>query len=224
MSDQRRAQPPLGARDSGLTLIELVVAMALFAMIAVAGLQAMTGSLRLTDRLQRIDKNSAELSLALSLLRADLSAMTPVVFQSPSGPQSSLNLASGGRVLSFTISGQPRLGTEPHAGLQRMEWVYDASKQTLNRRVWLTLVPADASAVSAERILLTGVTGFEVRSFVTQTGWQTGVPAPSASRQSASADEDGAVRASPYASQLPVAIEVSVQTTGHGVIVLRESL
>ena len=51
-------------RDQGITLIELIVAMALFALVAVMGLQALNGMLRSRDRLSDMADETAGLSTA----------------------------------------------------------------------------------------------------------------------------------------------------------------
>ena len=43
------------AGDKGLTLLELVVVLSLFALVAVMGLQALSGTMRAQDRLIGVD-------------------------------------------------------------------------------------------------------------------------------------------------------------------------
>ena len=57
------------SRDRGLTLIELVVAMAVFALVAVMGLQSLSGSLRMRDGLTARAEDSAALAQAIAVLR-----------------------------------------------------------------------------------------------------------------------------------------------------------
>ena len=66
--------------DTGLSLIELVVAMALFAMVAIMGLQSLTGTMRISERLTQIDSDTAELGNAVALLRNDLTSVVPMLF------------------------------------------------------------------------------------------------------------------------------------------------
>jgi general secretion pathway protein J len=224
-------EPP---RDNGLTLIELAVAMLIFALVAVMGLQALTGMLRMRDRLAGIDENTAELSLALSLLRSDLSAMVPLVFHAPQGGvQSALTLEAGGREVAFSVGGQPDLAPVSGLGLHRVEWRWNPEDQTLSRRIWPVLAPASAAAAMPEMVVLGDVTGLALRSYWPEVGWQQGAQqiAPSAAVASDSSplgavDRDTVLRAvvNSYTDQLPQAVEITVRTARYGPISLVESL
>ena len=213
--------------DRGLTLIELVVAMAIFALVAVMGLQALTGAMRMRDRLTQIDSETAELGLALGLLRNDLRALVPLLFHMPSGGTASA-LELRGPVLGLSLAGQPDLPPGPGPGLQRAEWRLDPAAGTLSRRVWPALYPARADAVSREMEVLGGVRGWSLRSHWPEQGWVAGVTsgelqiAPS----DPGADSDAAQSLVPesYSSTLPQAIELVLQTERFGRILLLESL
>lgn len=214
-------------KDRGLTLIELVVAMAIFALVAVMGLQALTGAMRMRDRLAGIDAETAELGLALGLLRADLRALVPLLFHPPGGgTESALDLRE--QVLALSLAGQPDLSPRPGPGLQRAEWRLDAETGTLRRRVWPALYPAQSEVAAPEVVLLTGLRGWSLRSHWPDQGWVAGVT--SGVLQSAppvpGADSDEGLRALPdsYSSTLPQAIELTLETEDFGRIVLLESL
>ncbi len=215
--------------DRGLTLIELVVAMAIFALIAVMGLQALTGAMRSRDRMVQIDTNSAELGLALSLLRADLGALVPMLFHPPGGtPRSALHLDAPGRVLGLSLAGQPALPPEPGPGLRRVEWRFDPGTGTLSRAAWPALYPVPSATGAPPMPVLTDVTSWAIRSHWPELGWlpgTTGGP-PRAAPESSGSDTDGGRSATPesYSSTLPQAVELTLESRRYGRIVLVESL
>lgn len=215
--------------DEGLTLIELVVAMAIFALIAVMGLQALTGAMRTRDRLSQIDTDTAELGFALGLLRADLGAVVPMLFFAPGAPPASaLDLEARGQVLGLSLAGQPDLPVGPGPGLQRVEWRLDPAGGRLSRRAWPALYPADTGARSPEVVVMTGVSGWSLRSHWPDQGWVAGVDGtePQEAQEPGSADSDAALTAvsESYSSTLPEAIELTLETRAFGRIVLVESL
>lgn len=215
---------------SGLTLIELVAAMAVFALVAVMGLQALTGSLRLRDRLGARAETAEDLSLALTLLRNDLSAMMPLAFHPPgsSRPQSALVLSPDGTRLGFSIGGQPDLAPLQTRGLHRVEWRVDSARGALTRQVWPVLQPASPTARQPEVTVLQGVRGISLRSHWPDQGWRAGVTsgvAPEAP-DPGGGDSDGSLIAltNSYSSTLPNAIEVTLQIDGLGAVTVLEAL
>ncbi len=233
--------PPHNSDTTGLTLIELVAAMAVFAMVAVMGLQALTGTLRMRDRLGARADQAAALSLGLTQLRHDLSAMLPLVFHAPGGgQQSALALSPDGRTLAFSIGGQPDLPPISGQGLHRVEWRFDPARGQLWRRVWPVLQPASPSAAFPEVLMLgpatgsspnrvTGqLTGLTLRSFWPDQGWRPGVssglpdvaPAPGAG----DSDNPLVLVANSYSDTLPDAIEITLRIDGLGPVTLVETL
>lgn len=225
-----RNTPP---NDNGLSLIELTVALFIFALIAVMGLQALTGMLRMQDRLVDLDQDVGDIGHALTLLRSDMSAIVPVVFYPPNDtPKSAIELSSDGRIFSFSSGGQPDLSPVDGIGLHRIEWRYNAQEQSLNRRIWPVLEPAVVSAAQPEVAVLTGVSGMTLRSYWPETGWRTGVDflgediAEIVTSRSGVVDLDTVLRTIPnsYGGVLPIALEVTIETDEYGSIALVESL
>ncbi|OWU81684.1 hypothetical protein ATO6_23670 [Oceanicola sp. 22II-s10i] len=220
---------PSDPGDRGLTLIELVVAMAVFALVAVMGLQSLTGMMRLRERLGGMADDTARLATGLSLLRADLDAALPMVFFPPDGslPRSALMFGpeAGAPVFEITVGGlpAPEGPDRPGGGIGRVEWRLDPAAGTLARREWLALTPARADARMPETVVLTGVTGIALRSHWPMRGWIAGVSGNQFDTRPAG-DGDAAPVRSSYSSDLPDAVEVTLITRDHGRISLLESL
>ncbi|MDE4175217.1 type II secretion system protein GspJ [Phaeobacter sp. PT47_59] len=228
---------PQNTSDRGLSLIELVVAMAIFALVAVMGTQALTGMLRMRDALTLRAEQSATLAQGISLLRADLSAMVPMLFYPPgrAAPRSALSFSgpSGTRDLALSRGGAQRpqeiTATVATAGLglQRVEW--QLRQGQLSRRIWPALMPARATALSPAMPVLQGVRDLRLRSYWTGVGWITGtdpgglVPQQITGGQATDADS-GPSAIEAYSDRLPLAVELVIETEDFGEITLVETL
>lgn len=229
--------------DRGLSLIELVVAMAIFALIAVLGAQALTGMIRMRDSLEQRAGQTAALTYATSLLRTDLNAVVPMLFYPPqrARPRSALVLKTASRstVFALSVAGQPSFSqTSNQASVdatgaavtalaaQRIEW--QLQDGTLSRASWPVLAPVDPAARSDAIAVLSGVTDLRLRSYWPQIGWVAGLSpqqAASPPPQLGEADGDGAaVAPERYSSTLPLAIELTLTLRDFGEISLVESL
>lgn len=153
----KRPAPPGGSnprRDAGVTLLELVVAMALFAMVALIGMQALRLSLRYQDDLARVSAEQAQLETALGLLRHDLEA--------------ALQIAPDARArrteLPLLLAGVPLLEDPARSVLAEVRWSYDPVANHLLRAA---LNDPDQGA---PQVILTGVNALDI-ALLSDTGW-----------------------------------------------------
>ncbi|MCR9272934.1 MULTISPECIES: type II secretion system protein GspJ [Mameliella] len=208
----------------GLTLIELVVAMALFSLVAVMGMQTLNGTIRTRDALGGRDDRDRALAVTLALLRSDLDRAAPMVFHAPDGPPQSA-LTFDGSVLALTVSALD--GTT--APFQRVEWRYDRATGGLSRASWPVSAPASAAQRNPDRVFLTGVESVRLRSYWEVQGWVEGAGAglvgPAADAPDA-LDEDRTFArvANLYSDVLPSAVELTFNLDGLGEIRLLEAL
>jgi len=154
----------------GFSLLELVVVLAIFALVALIGVQVIQATVRSSDRLTEVSEQSAELALALALLRQDLGAALPRAFTPPNGgTEPALSVGSGG--FSLTVGGLVPLS--PNAsGLGRVTWKLVPGSDQLVRQVWTTLTPGGGRP--AETIVLTGIERLELDSYQAQSAWRPG--------------------------------------------------
>lgn len=215
--------------DQGLTLLELVAAMALFALVAVMGLQALSGTLRSRERLDAIADETAGLNDALALLRGDMTAVVPMFFYPPeAAPLSAVWQGGNGAVIALSLAGQPDIVprvTDRH----RVEWRYDAAEGTLTRAHWPTLLPARADQITDPVQVLEGVSGLSLRTYWAGAGWVEGHFAPAGVALAAAPPEDqdigaAAVPPAAYFSGLPLALEITVETQKWGPLPLVQVL
>ncbi len=212
----------------GLTLLELVAAMAIFALVAVMGLQALSGSLRMRDALLDRAEATADLGQALALLRHDLGAALPLLFFPPGrgAPASALQALPSNR--GFALSA----GALGGDGVERVEWRFDPGTGLLSRQSWPTLYPVSPGQAGPEVAMLDGVARIGLRSYWPGFGWQNGLSPPTSltvaappSQQSQQIDADRLGPAAEiYSDLLPLAVEVTVDHGPTGPLVLVESL
>lgn len=213
----------------GFTLIELVVAMAIFALVAVMGLQALSGMLRQRERAADFARASADLGRAAGLIRRDLSAALPMLFYPPEGrAQSAVYGLPGDAGFALTVANTRPYAPLGAAGLAlRVEYRWDAEAGRLWRREWQTAWPASAAARGPEMEVLTGVTGLRLRSYWTGIGWVEGLRFAALEEMSAggpAADEDGErASAEVYSDLVPQAVEITLETESFGRVRLLES-
>lgn len=164
---------PRAGKTRGLSLIELVVALALFAMVAIMGAQAINGTLFLRDRLISTERDTAQMTFALALLENDLGAAVPLSFIRPDGSTASaLDVLRDGFALS--TGGRGQLPGEAGDGFARVEWHLDSAAGRLSRVYWPVLSPAPGSAAPARVTLLEGISAIDVESYYPASGWQRG--------------------------------------------------
>ncbi|WP_306131409.1 type II secretion system protein GspJ [Roseivivax marinus] len=201
--------------DRGLTLIELVVAMGVFALVATMGLQALTGTLRARDRITEAAEGTERLAVATSLLRADLERLVPLLDRPADGGARSA-IAWDNGALGLSLAGVPRIGGADVPGFARVRWSV-AADGTLMRAQRATLFPAQPGEATGMP-LLDEVRRLELRTYWRDLGWVDGtvngigvrMPGPVAP----TGDGDDAGRAiERFSDTLPAGIEVTVVRT-----------
>ncbi|WP_412552898.1 type II secretion system protein GspJ [Shimia sp. MIT1388] len=214
--------------DQGLSLIELVVALALFALVAVMGTQGLTGMMRLRDGLTERSEAAAALEQVTSLLRNDLSSAVPMPFFSPDNGPIRSAIAEESQGFSLSIGGQSvlRPETQPQPVLNRVEWRFGLSSGHILRRRWATLTPLNASALGPEVVIMEGVREIRLRSYWGELGWVDGLRLPIAAvKEPGALDADGGpVATTAFSSDLPDGVEITLVTEAHGEIVIVEAL
>lgn len=171
--------------QSGVTLIETLVALFVIALMATAG-AIMTGqSLRGARAVEAKGAAATDLAAAIGTLNADLAAFAPRASQDPAMVEPP-SLFEGhaprhdGRVMVFVRNGWVNPDGDARSSLQRVEYLFEQGK--LIRRSWFAPDPGPGTPV-AEEVLLTGVSKLEARygrGDVWATDWVAlpGAPGP----------------------------------------------
>lgn len=165
-------------RQKGFSLLELVVVLAMFAIVALIGVKVIQATLQTDRRFQAIDDEAGELAVGLALLRQDLKAAVGLPFYAPGG-RAEPALDAPARVAQFSLSigGMGLDGTVP-SGQGRVTWRLDQATGQVLRQLWPVLSPADRQVAGAEMPVFSGIRSLELQGFIADTGWTVGFPKP----------------------------------------------
>ena len=138
--------------DRGATLLELAVVVAIFSLVAVIAVQALSGAVSSRARVAERTDETAALSATLALLRRDLGAMVPVALDGPAFTLETDRLA-------LVAGGQAEPPDGARGALARVVWERQADGR-LTR------------STGAETVtLLDGVSDWEARALDAE-GWR----------------------------------------------------
>ncbi|MEW8021964.1 MAG: type II secretion system minor pseudopilin GspJ [Candidatus Sedimenticola endophacoides] len=164
----------IGSRNSrGFTLLELMVAITLFSIMAAMAYGGLEGVLRTKAHTDLRAQRLAELELCLSRIQQDIEQMTDRAVRDPFGDDvDALRVMGADYVLEFTHSGWLNWQGEAKSALSRI--AYHLDEGTLYRLSW----PALDSVQGAEPVkqtLMNGVEMVELR-FHNGSKWLTSWP------------------------------------------------
>jgi general secretion pathway protein J len=203
--------PSLRARAAGFTLLEVLVAVGIFALFSAMAYGSLLRILDTRDRLETERDFWRGLSMSLLLVEDDLAQARPRTVRGIDGlvrpafrGQPVDSRALGEPSLEFTRGGQIVIGDGARSDLQRVG--YRLREGTLLRLVWPAL---DQPVVSEPREapLLEHVEELRVRFYAQLSGWVDSWPATT---------QTGAPTAN---NALPLAVEVTLKIEGRGEIV-----
>jgi general secretion pathway protein J len=204
-------QPSSRARASGFTLLEVLVAVGIFALFSAMAYGSLLRILDTRDRLETERDYWRTLSLSLMQIEDDLAQARKRTVRGRDGLERRAFLgqpvdsrALGEPSLEFTRGGQIVLGDGTRSDMQRVG--YQLREGTLSRLVWPAL---DQPPVSEPRELplLEHVEEMRVRFYTHPGGWANSWPATT---------QTGAPMAHDV---LPAAVELTLKIEGRGEIV-----
>lgn len=143
-------------KDSGFTLIELMVALFIFAMLAAAGVSLLSFGVRAqaaaTQRLEDI----ADLRRFSTLLASDLAQALPRIARGPDGQPMRAFTGNDGRsdplLMGYVRSGWTNPDGAPRAGIQRVDVIFVDGRLTRTAYPMVDGSVAPAGVVLADRV------------------------------------------------------------------------
>lgn len=162
----------------GFTLLEVLVAITITAVIGIGVWQVLSGVILSRDRVDELAEEFDGLQRAMLLLERDI---TQIVNRSARDVYGDFKPALTSREDDFSLM-LTRQGWRNPLGirrshLQRVAWEYTGSE--LRRRYWLTLDQGQEDH-SQDVLLLENVTGFELRFLNEQNNWEPDWPSEEA--------------------------------------------
>ena len=143
---------PSTCKESGFTLIEILVAVAIFGLIGVVSGQLLVRVVQAQQASEERADRLADLQRAMALFERDVLQAAPRPIRDGFGdPQPALRLEVGGH-LEFTRHGWSNPLGLARSDLQRVAWELDA-EGNLERRFWTVLDRAQDTSPRSQRIL-----------------------------------------------------------------------
>jgi general secretion pathway protein J len=162
-------------RAAGFTLLELIVVIAIFAVLAVMAYGGLSSALTARERVLESLERTAALQKAYARLRNDFQQLRARSSRDPYGePQPALRLLEDDAV-EFTRSGWRNPLAQPRSALERVAYRLD-DDQRLVRTSWRAVDRAQNAPVS-EAVVLEQVTELRWR-FLDGAEWRDAWPAP----------------------------------------------
>ncbi|MGU2505115.1 GspJ family T2SS minor pseudopilin variant XcpW, partial [Pseudomonas aeruginosa] len=155
----------------GFTLLELLIAIAIFALLALATYR-MFDSVMQTDQATRVqEQRMRELVRAMGALERDLTQAVERPVRDELGDNRGAFLSEGenDQIVEFTRGGWRNPLGQARSRLQRVRW--SLSGETLERRYWLVLDRAQDSKPRVQQVL-DGVTALSWRFLDKEHNWQ----------------------------------------------------
>jgi general secretion pathway protein J len=196
------------AAQRGFTLLELLVALFIFAVLTALGYTAITQALENRDRVRTQQLRLNEVQTAMRVLVQDFAQLAPRPVRDFVGAADEPALrapGTGTTLVAFTRNGLANPAGIARPTLERVEYALEA--ETLQRLSWPVLDRTQA-VTPRRQPLLTGVRSVRLRYMDAARQWLDQWPPVSTPR--------------PPAQQLrmrPIAVEVTLETTDFGRIV-----
>ena len=197
----------MSKRESGFTLLEALVAMAIFSFIGVAAYTLLASTGRLKESGDAGYAALAGMQLAMRQLEEDFSQFSPRPVSSGGRENSpALDAEPEDAVVEFTRAGWRNPLGMPRSGLQRVAWAVD-DEGNLLRRYRREIDDTDPDALM-ERVYASNVESLELRYLDDKGKWTKSWPPESGPGVAARAgDTVGVAEAD---ETVPVAVEVRV--------------
>ncbi|MEM8936322.1 MAG: type II secretion system minor pseudopilin GspJ [Pseudomonadota bacterium] len=168
-----------GFAQKGLTLMELLVALLIFAFISSAGVYTMRLALDGREQLDAADERLRQWAIARLIIRQDLAQVAPRPVRDEFGDQQVGPMVSGSRMLSRA----PVIGEEPLVGFVRRGWRNPENNLPRSTLQYVEYVARDGALIrrtrpylddaqnqpEMERVLIDGVRSIEFDFLMRET-------------------------------------------------------
>lgn len=197
------AKYPRISGQRGFTLLEVLIAVGITALVGIGVWQMINGVIRTRDRVDAVAEEFAQLQRAMVVIERDINQVVNRPIRDIYGdPRYALTSREEGIAIALTRQGwRNPLGTR-RSDLQRA--TYEFTGDELHRRYWGMLDLAQ-DAEGRDQLLLSHVVDFEIRFMDENNNWQDEWPTAEGVQQTS--NSPGALVAVP----LPKGIEITIE-------------
>lgn len=157
--------------EAGFTLLEVLVAVAIFALIGIASHRMLVSAIRVDSQTREQEQQLRQLLRAMTSLERDVEqAVARPILASDGGDEPAFWSDPDGLGLHWTRAGWSNPQAAPRAQLQRVHWRHEDSN--LLREYWPVLDRADDSAAQRQQVLQ-NITALQWRYLDRQGIWRT---------------------------------------------------
>jgi general secretion pathway protein J len=192
-------------RQRGFTLVEIMVAVLIAAILAVMAFESMQQALKSRERVRTHQTRLQAVQFTMRSLVQDLSQIYPRPVREPLGPGYQAAVV-GGTELTFTRSGWSNPVGLERSTLQRVRYALRDGK--LYRDYWMVL-DAQLYPAPVSRVLLEDVLNFKVRYMNDARNWQDSWPP---------ASQQGGTPTMRELGWRPIAVEITLELKDFGVL------
>lgn len=198
--------PCAAANSAGFTLVEVLIAIFITALIGLGSWQLLNSSLRINERTAERTEEFAELQRFMLFLARDMQQILPRSVRNDFGDsEAALTTTSDFYKLAFTKAGWRNPLQDKRSQLQRVAYELD-QENTFYRHYWLVLDRAQDSE-PRKQALLSGIESLEFRFLAANDRWLNEWPPQSVD----SGDNTGPVDPLERTNSLPRAVKVELE-------------
>lgn len=159
----------------GFTLLELLIAIALFALLGVGTYRLLDSVLRADEATRQQEQRLRELTRGMAAFERDLRQLLVRPVRAPYGDMAAALLGDGRQIqtLEFTRGGWRNPTGAARSELQRVRW--EVRDGHWERRFWTVVDQAQDSQPQVQRVL-EGVSGWQLRYLNHEGDWQDSWP------------------------------------------------
>lgn len=195
----------MNTRHAGFTLLEVLIAISIFALLALGTYRMLSSVLASDETVRRNELQLRELQRAFSVLEQDLAQAGPRPIRDAFGDvQPALLGESEPQALELSRLGWRNPLGSARSNWQRVRWQLDG--ETLQRRYWNVLDQAVDSQPQVQQVL-SHVRSYKLRYLDSQGNWLSQWPP-----EGMNANASGAMQ------RLPRAVEISLEHAHYGLL------
>ncbi|MGB5443566.1 MAG: type II secretion system minor pseudopilin GspJ [Gammaproteobacteria bacterium] len=199
-------QPATRSGVRGFTLLEMLVALAIFSLLAVMSYGGLAAVLEQQFRTEAEAERLAALQKAYLVMQRDIEQVVARPVRDGFGDEQPA--LAGDQALEFTRGGWSNPLGRPRSALQRVAYAWE--ERQLRRYVWQVLDRAQDSQ-PVEQLLLDNIEYLQIRYLLAEDDWKEQWPAQ--------LEDTGTNEAAAAPAVLPAAVEVTIEHEHYGLLV-----